>query len=84
MLAQTETTQERVAQIQEWGEFALLAAPYYLTHLLEPVIVDTIQPTFVVGSGPRSWRSQHTESSGTAFDPPRAPTHVQCIQSTSK
>jgi hypothetical protein len=50
VLEQTETTQERVAQIQEWGEFALLAAliPYYLTHLLEPVIDETVRPTFVV------------------------------------
>jgi Protein of unknown function (DUF3422) len=50
VLKQTETTQDRVAKIQEWGEFALLAAliPYYLTHLLEPVIVETVRPTFVV------------------------------------
>jgi hypothetical protein len=50
VLAQTEKTQERVAQIQEWGEFALLGAliPYYLTHLLEPIIDETVRPTFVI------------------------------------
>jgi hypothetical protein len=43
---ETHKTEQSIEKIQEWGEFALLAAlvPYYITHLLEFLVKDQYVP----------------------------------------